>query len=92
MDLESEILKEHSRRQAERIASWVGGDRRRLDRLVKLFLSGEYRVTQRAAWPISICADRYPAMIRLYIPQLVRRMQDPGVHDAVKRKDRKSVV
>jgi hypothetical protein len=85
MDLESEILKEHSRRQAERIASWVGTDRKRLNRLMKLFLTGEYRVTQRAAWPIGICADRHPAMIRPHIPRLVRRMQDPGVHDAVKR-------
>jgi hypothetical protein len=85
MNLESEILKEHSRRQAERIASWVGSNRKRMNSLMKLFLTGEYRVTQRAAWPISICADRHPAMISSYIPQLVRRMQDPGVHDAVKR-------
>jgi len=27
MNLEEEILREHSRAQAERIARWVGGDR-----------------------------------------------------------------
>jgi hypothetical protein len=85
MDLESEILGEHSRRQAERIATWVGRDRKRLSRLIQLFLTGEYRVTQRAAWPISICSDRHPAMVRPYLHQLVRRAQDPGVHDAVRR-------
>lgn len=85
MDLVSKIMKEHSRRQAERIATWVGKDRKRLGQLMKLFLTGEYQVTQRAAWVVGVCADRNPEMIRPYLRRMVSRMQEPGVHDAVKR-------
>ncbi len=85
MNLESELLKEHSRRQADRIAAWVGKDRTRLSQLMKLLLSGERIVAQRAAWVVGICADQHPEMINPYLRKLVNRMQDPGVHDAVKR-------
>jgi hypothetical protein len=85
MDLETEILKEHSRRHADRIATWVGNDRKRLSQLMKLLLTGEYIVTQRAAWAVGICSDRHPEMIKPYLRRMVSRMQEPGVHDAVKR-------
>lgn len=85
MDIESEILREHSRRQADRIATWVGKDRKRLSQLMKLLLEGEYAVAQRAAWVAGICSDRHPEMVRPYLRRLVNRMQEPGVHDAVKR-------
>jgi hypothetical protein len=85
MDLESEILKEHSRRQMVRIASWIGKDKKRFRQLMILFLRGEYRVTQRSAWIVNLCADRHPGLIRPYLKQMIGRMQEPGVHDAVKR-------
>ncbi|MBM2840584.1 MAG: hypothetical protein HW412_1112 [Bacteroidetes bacterium] len=52
---ESEILREHSKRQAVRIATWVGRDKKRFRQLIKLFLEGEYRVTQRSAWIVNSC-------------------------------------
>jgi hypothetical protein len=85
MDLEAEILKEHSRRQADQLARWVGKDRKRLSQLMKLFLTGEHLVAQRAAWVVGICSDRHPEIIRPYLAKMVDRMQEPGVHDAVKR-------
>ena len=85
MNLEAEILREHSRRQAERIASWVGRDRRRFKQVIHLFLNGEFVVTQRLAWVVGICADAHPDLVRPYLRQLIRKMQDPGAHDAVKR-------
>jgi hypothetical protein len=85
MNLESEILKEHSRRNADRIAAWVGRDRKRLGQVTKLLLAGEYVVAQRAAWVVGICSDRHPDLIAPYLSRLVSRMQEPEVHDAVKR-------
>lgn len=85
MNLEHELLKEHSRRQADRLASWVGTDRTRVQQLMALFLRGENRVTQRAAWVVGICAERHPALMRPYLRKMINRMNDPGVHDAVKR-------
>jgi hypothetical protein len=85
MDLESEILKEHSKRQTVRIAQWIGDDPKRFKQLMELFLHGEFVVTQRAAWIVSECFDRSPQLIPPWLPALLKKMQEPGVHDAVKR-------
>ena len=83
--LEAEILKEHSKRQANKIALWVGSDKRKFRQLMELFLRGEYRVTQRSAWSITICSDRYPALITPRLSEMLKKVEEPGVHDAVKR-------
>src|SRR3990172_4597317 len=85
MDLEFEILKEHSKRQTVRIAQWIGSDRRRYRQLMKLLLHGEPVVTQRAAWILISCYEIHPPLITPWIPALLKKMQEPGVHDALKR-------
>ncbi len=85
MHLEEEILKEHSKRQTERIAGWIGDDVHRFQQLMKLFLKGEYRVTQRSAWIVNSCAERYPHLLRPYLKQMIARMEEPGVHVSVRR-------
>lgn len=85
MDLRNEILKEHSKRQALRIAAWIGPDKKRFKQLMELFLEGEYRVTQRSAWIVGCCADRFPFLIAPWLGKMIKRMQEPGVHVAVKR-------
>ncbi len=85
MNLEAEILREHSKRQCLRIASWIGADRKRFKDLMKLFLKGEYRITQRAAWIVQHCADAHRELILPYLDPMLDRMLEPGVHVAVKR-------
>ncbi len=85
MDIESELLKEHSRRTADRIASWIGGDAGRFRKLMDLFLGGEFIVTQRSAMAVGICADAHPGLVRPYIGRMLSRMEEPGVHIAVRR-------
>jgi len=53
MNLRSEILAEHSKAQAAKIVEWIGDSQQRFDELVKLFLHDEYKVMQRAGWPLS---------------------------------------
>ena len=62
MDLEAEILKEHSKRQAVRIASWIGTGKKRFRMLMDLFLKGEYRTTQRSTWIVNLCAEAHPRL------------------------------
>lgn len=85
MDLRKEILKEHSKAQCEKIVSWVGGSQERLDQLVNLFLAGEYRVTQRAAWSLSYVAKNNPALFKKHLSKLVHHLPKPQLHDAVIR-------
>jgi hypothetical protein len=85
MQLETEILGEHSRERSERIAAWIGNDGKRFKLLMELFLKGDYRITQRASWIVNICSERYPGLIRPYLKQMIERMQEPEVHPAVRR-------
>jgi hypothetical protein len=85
MELETEILREHSKRQVVRIAGWVGNDRRRFKQLMRLFLHGERIVTQRSAWIVSYCVQNHPHLANPWLKEMLKKMQEPGVHDAVKR-------
>lgn len=85
MDLLKELEKEHSKTQTDKIIKYVGSNKDRFAELMKLFLKGEYRITQRAAWPMSFCVIDHPELIAPYFKQIVPLLEKPGVHDAVKR-------
>ncbi len=84
MNLRTELLKEHSKTQAVRIADYIGSDSDKFALLMQLFLSDDYRVTQRASWVVSHCADRYPHLIQPYLSQLIANLRN-NVHVAVRR-------
>jgi hypothetical protein len=52
---------------------------------MEVFLKGEYRLTQRSAWPLALCAEHHPALVKPWLSRMISRMQEPGVHDAVRR-------
>ncbi|WP_205511409.1 hypothetical protein [Longitalea arenae] len=85
MDLLKAIQKEHSKAQCEKIVRYVGGDKTRFAELMQLFLKGDYRVTQRAGWPLSICVEKHPELITPYFKQLLPLLKKPDVHIAVVR-------
>lgn len=85
MDLKREILKEHGRKQAHKIAEYCATSSSRFKSLVDTYLAGPYRITQRASWPLSICAEEHPELIKPHLKKLLDFMTKPGVHDAVKR-------
>ncbi len=85
MNLRVEILQEHSKTQCTRIVNWVGNNQQRFDTLFHLFLNDEYRVVQRAAWPVSYCVKAHPEFISKHWKKLIDNLKKPNLHDAVKR-------
>ena len=85
MKLRETILKEHSKANCMRIVKWVGNDQKRFDELFYLFLHDEYRVVQRAAWPVSYCVEEHPEFIKKHFSRLIKNLGKKGIHDAVKR-------
>jgi len=83
--LRQEILREHSKAQCAKIVKWVGSNQQRFDELFSLFLTDEYRVAQRAAWPVSYCVMAYPSLINKHWKQFIKNLKKPGLHDSVKR-------
>ncbi len=85
MNLLAELLKEHSKAQTEKIAEAVCADDKLYAELIHIFLTGERRPVQRAAWVLSSAGERYPEPILPHLAPIINRMSEPGVHEGVKR-------
>ncbi|MCB9045109.1 MAG: hypothetical protein H6550_03100 [Chitinophagales bacterium] len=85
MNIREELLKDNSKEVAEQIAAWVVTTPKRMQEFLHIFLTDEYRVVQMAAHALGKIADDHPQALQPYLDQLVKRMQDPDVHIAVKR-------
>ena len=85
MDLRETILAEHSKANCNKVVNWVGKSQQRFDELFGLFLTSDYRINQRAAWPLSYCVINHPEFIRKHFSKLVNNLKKPKLHDAVKR-------
>lgn len=85
MELQKLLLAEHSKRQTDRIVAYVGSDKQRFRNLIELFFHGEYRITQRAAWPLSYCVRNHPELIAPYYRRLLDNLSRKDIHVAVIR-------
>lgn len=85
MNLAEEILKEHSKPHALKIAAYACSSAKNFKELMKCFMSNEYRLAQRAAWSVSWAARERPEMITPYIKDLVAVLEKKDVPDAVIR-------
>lgn len=85
MDIEEALLNEHSKTQTMKIVRFVGADKNRFIKLLNVFFKGEYRITQRAAWPLSYIAIANPNLIRPHLIKLIKKLNEEGNHPAIKR-------
>jgi len=67
------------------IVQFIGDDPTKFKELMAIFFEGEYRLTQRAAWPISYCVERHSGLIKPYLRKLIDLLKERDVHNAVKR-------
>lgn len=85
MNLEAQLLKEHSKVNTDKITSYIGSDQEKFRKLMRLFFSEEYKIVQRAAWAMSNCACAHPELILPYLDKLVLNLKGKDNHPAVKR-------
>ncbi len=85
MNLRETILSEHSKTNCDKIVTWIGSNQKRFNELFNLFLNDEYRVTQRAAWPLSYSAIAHPTFIKNNFGKLLHNLHRPYLHDSIKR-------
>lgn len=85
MDLRNQILKEHTKANCQIIIDWVGNDISRFNQLFNLFINDEYRVTQRAAWPMSYSVIAHPELMKNNFEKLIKNLEKLGIHDSIKR-------
>lgn len=67
------------------MVTYVGNSPKRFAALVEVFFNGPYRVTQRAAWPLSACVENHPDLIKPHLKKILQQTVKAGQPDAVKR-------
>ena len=85
MDIRAELLAEHSKAQTVKIANYIGKDQKLFDELFELFINDNWRINQRGVWAILHCALNHPPLIQPHFETLLKNLQKPATHDAVKR-------
>jgi hypothetical protein len=65
--------------------NYVGYDKQKFKMLLLLFLKGDYRLTQRAAWPLSYIVIEQPQLVKPYFKQLISKLKDEKAHPSVAR-------
>jgi hypothetical protein len=85
MTLRKALLEEHSKSQRDKIVSYIGKDKAKFAELIRIFTGSDYRLTQRAAWPLSYCVRKYPELIQPYFSDMIGMLQKSGTDNAVTR-------
>lgn len=85
MDIAKRLEQEHSLTLTNAIIKYIGDDKKRFKELMDVFLNGEYRITQRAAWPMSYVAIEHPKLIYPYLDRLIKKLNAPNNHPAIPR-------
>ncbi|MFT3886315.1 MAG: hypothetical protein QM724_13075 [Flavobacteriales bacterium] len=85
MHIRVQLLKEHSRANAEHIARYVGDDAKRFAELMHCMLHDDtYRVCQRASYSVGLACEAHPHLAAPYLKDLLAVLDQP-VHEAVQR-------
>lgn len=79
------LRQEHSRAQTDRVAAWVGRDRRRFGVLVEMLTGNDRLLAQRSAWVVSVVAETRPELLTEHLARLLDHLRTPGLHPAVIR-------
>jgi len=85
MNIKEALLKEHSKTQMLKIVAYVGNDKKRFAELITLMLTAEYRIAQRAAWPVSYCIENNTDLINPWFAKMIKKLGEENIHHAIKR-------
>ncbi len=70
------LRKEHSKRLTIRIGDYIGEDAIRFKEIVKLVLSGDPLIAQRASWVLGTHGEKFP---HLFLPHLSELIPITGI-------------
>lgn len=84
MNLNDELVREHSLIQATKISQWAVESKSNLKQLMNAFFGKEKRIVQCASWSASKAHELRPEWFDSYIPQLISSLEKP-VHGSVRR-------
>lgn len=84
MKLVELLAQPQTKAQRDKIIACVSSQQK-FDELMMVFMQGPYRITQRAAWPLSYCVEKKPVFLRRHFASLVKMLERPTLPVAIKR-------
>ncbi|TXF85671.1 hypothetical protein FUA23_20455 [Neolewinella aurantiaca] len=84
MNYPNQLLKEHSRANADLVLNHVLADKKRVEALMDAFLTGEYRVVQRSAMVVGDLGRKKPDWLKPWHGRMIAAA-DPAPHPSVSR-------
>ena len=91
MNLESAILNYWGKEEMLPIVEYIGSDQKKYDVAMRLMLSPNKKVHQKAAWIIQHSSERYPWLINRHIGVVLKNLFNEDLHDSVKRASLRSL-
>ena len=85
MNIYKALEAEHSKECRDSIIEYVGNNPDRFRELMDCFLSEEWRICQRAAWPLGYIGRNHPELLNDYHQTFVDLLSNPAKHVAVIR-------
>ena len=85
MDIKAILVQGHTQSNTLKVVDYVGVNKSNFKKLITIYLEGPYRITQRAAWPLSVCVERHPSLIYPHLTQILNFLKKDNIHVAVKR-------
>ena len=85
MNLTDVLAQAPSATTLRKVTGYIGNDPKRFAELVRLFLAGPYRLTQRAAGPLLRCVQNKPQLVQPHLRTFLKQLAQPGQHDSIKR-------
>lgn len=83
MNIAQSLAKEHTKENTEKIAQYAASTDERLAELMNIFLHGEWRQVQRAAWVVGKLAET--DLLLPYLKDMITKLKEKNIHNAVKR-------
>lgn len=74
-DLAAMVMESRTKAAAAGVANYVEKNPRRFQALLQLFIQGDYRLTQQASWPLSLCLERNPALAAKHLSSLLDALE-----------------
>jgi hypothetical protein len=92
LDLKAEILLSYSKANTERVAKLIDQDEELFRKLIRIYFDMvDIELAKKAAWILSHSIRQYPYLINPYIKKLIKYIDKPGQHDAIKRNGLKAL-
>ncbi|MCB0410647.1 MAG: hypothetical protein KDD29_10540 [Flavobacteriales bacterium] len=85
MNFREKLALGHSKLFTNQIVNEINKHPEKMDELMQIFMEGPVQFTQRAAWAISVVAEKHPEFLLRYYDLFISLLNQPNKHNSINR-------